>query len=124
MSLTRSCTAVTSSCAIIRYEPSPTRTKTSRSGAASLTPRPPAISYPMQEYPYSTWYPFGSRVRHNLCRSPGIEPAAHTTTSRASETSLTAPSTSDCAGSGVCPRWYADSTAASHSCASAVARSR
>ena len=29
---------------IIRYEPSPTMTITSRSGRAILTPRPPAIS--------------------------------------------------------------------------------
>ena len=44
LSLTPSWTAVTISWAIIRNEPSPTITKTSRSGAASLTPRPPAIS--------------------------------------------------------------------------------
>ena len=48
-SLIPSCTAVTSSVAIIRYEPSPTMTNTSRSGAASLAPSPPAISYPMHE---------------------------------------------------------------------------
>ena len=30
-------------------EPSPTMTKTSRSGAAIFTPRPPATSYPMHE---------------------------------------------------------------------------
>src|SRR6266511_3833238 len=49
ISLTPSATAVTSSWLIIRYEPSPTRTKTSRLGSASFTPSPPAISYPMHE---------------------------------------------------------------------------
>ena len=44
VSFTCSWTAVSSSCDIIRYEPSPTRTNTSRSGAAIFTPRPPAIS--------------------------------------------------------------------------------
>ena len=44
MTLTPSCTAVTSSVAIIRYEPSPTMTNTSRSGLAILTPIPPATS--------------------------------------------------------------------------------
>ena len=43
-SFTPSCTAVTISDDIISYEPSPTMTKTSRSGSAILTPRPPAIS--------------------------------------------------------------------------------
>ncbi len=38
---------------IIKYEPSPTITTTSRSGCAILTPSPPAISYPIQEKPYS-----------------------------------------------------------------------
>ena len=37
-----------------------------------------------------------SRTRHSLCRSPGIEPAAHSTTSRGSVSSLTQPSTSPC----------------------------
>ena len=38
----RSWTAVTIPCAIIRYDPSPTSTHTRRSGAAILTPSPPA----------------------------------------------------------------------------------
>ena len=44
MILMSSCTAVASSVAIIRYDPSPTITNTSRSGQASRTPRPPATS--------------------------------------------------------------------------------
>jgi hypothetical protein len=43
-SLMFSDTAVTISCAIIRYDPSPTRENTSRSGAAILIPSAPAIS--------------------------------------------------------------------------------
>ena len=54
ISLMFSETAVAISCAIIRYEPSPTREYTSRSGAAILIPNAPAISYPMQENAYST----------------------------------------------------------------------
>ena len=52
--------------AIIRKEPSPTRTYTSRSGAAILIPSPPAISYPIVEKPYSRWNCFGWRARHSL----------------------------------------------------------
>ncbi len=44
MTLRRSWTAVTSSWAIIRYDPSPTITNTSRSGSAIRIPIPPAIS--------------------------------------------------------------------------------
>ena len=44
MILIRSATAVTSSEWSMRYEPSPTITMTSRSGAARRTPSPPAIS--------------------------------------------------------------------------------
>ena len=44
VSFTPSCTAVTISCAIIRYDPSPTSEYTSRSGAAILIPNAPAIS--------------------------------------------------------------------------------
>ncbi len=44
LSLIPSDTAVTISCAIIRYEPSPTSANTSRSGAAILMPSAPAIS--------------------------------------------------------------------------------
>ena len=44
MSLMPSCTAVTSSELSMRYDPSPTMTYTSRSGAAIFTPSPPAIS--------------------------------------------------------------------------------
>ena len=44
LSLHSSCTEVTISWAIIKYEPSPTSTYTSRLGSAILIPRPPAIS--------------------------------------------------------------------------------
>ena len=44
VSLAPSCTEVAISEFIMRYEPSPTITTTSRPGAASLTPSPPAIS--------------------------------------------------------------------------------
>ena len=44
ISLMFSETFVTISCAIIRYEPSPTSGYTSRSGAAILMPSAPAIS--------------------------------------------------------------------------------
>ena len=44
ISLKPSWMEVTISCAIIRYEPSPTITNTSRDGSAIFTPSPPAIS--------------------------------------------------------------------------------
>src|SRR6202046_5077041 len=78
----------------------------------------------MHEYPYSTWYPPGSTVRHSLCRSPGMEPAAQSTTSVASDTSLTTPITSAWAGSGWCLVVQAASTVACQSAASSAARSR
>lgn len=78
----------------------------------------------MQEYPYSTWYCFGSADRQSLCRSPGSDPAAQITTPSSPAASLTAPTTSDWAGFGVWPRWWAASTAASQSRARATVRAR
>ena len=49
MSFAPSPTAVVSSPGDMRYEPSPSRTNTSRSGAARRAPMPPGISYPMHE---------------------------------------------------------------------------
>ena len=42
----------------------------------------------------------GSRARHSICRSPGMLPAACTTTSRSSMNSLSTPRISVWAGSG------------------------
>jgi hypothetical protein len=58
----------------------------------------------MHEYPYSTWSVPGARERQSLCRSPGIEPAAHTTTSGSPAAAYTAPITSPWLGSGWLPR--------------------
>src|SRR5450759_1814798 len=65
-----------------------------------------------------------SRVRHILCRSPGIEPAAHTTTSRGPDRSLTAPITWLWLGaaSRSPPRSYPAVTAPSQAPARSVAR--
>ncbi len=76
-------------------------TKTSRSGAAIFAPRPPAISYPMQLLPYSMWKFFGCVVRHSLCRSPGIDPAAFSMIASGPETSLMTPISSPWLGRGL-----------------------
>ena len=78
---------------------------TSDWGLASLTPRAAGTSYPMQENAYSTWYWTGVLARHRACRSPGMDPAALTTTSSSPNSSLRAPKTSVWAGSGPWPRW-------------------
>ncbi|KQR97104.1 hypothetical protein ASG00_12545 [Microbacterium sp. Leaf351] len=112
-----SATAVTSSELSMRYDPSPTMTMTSRSSSRAssprLTPRPPAISYPIVENAYSTWYPSGSRTRHSLWRSPGSEPAACTMTSAGADADCTAPMISGWPGRGASVAASARSTAAS-----------
>ena len=55
---------------------SPTTQYTSLSGSANFTPRVAATSYPIQEYPYSAWYPPRLSVLHIRCIQLGREPPA------------------------------------------------
>ena len=60
----------------MRYDPSPTSEKTRPWSRANAAPQAPAISYPMQEKPYSQSKEARAWLRQLMFSSPGSPPAA------------------------------------------------
>jgi len=94
LSLCPSCTEVAISDDIIRKEPSPTTTYTSRDGSAILDAEAARDLVAHARVAVLEVVAAGWRVRHSLWRSPGRLPAAHTNDVARSRCAFSTPITS------------------------------